>query len=236
MKVLLDFDAVTSNTFKEQIDFVNTKFKKKYTLQTFNTWHSEDILPEEEAAFMWGDQCFLNNDWQLKVKPVEGSVETIKWLREHSVNFIIATDRPDCLVDVTKAWLQKNGIGDIKVFFTQHPNSLSPQTDNLNTKANVVSEYGLNIVIDDAPHHAETLAEVPCVEHVFLFDSPYNVNTEHDKITRVFTWFHILDQFHKLYPEIWQADYEKRPYWPVKNTIKTSGPLVGKLVSGRAAS
>ena len=235
MNVLLDYDATTADSFAAQVRRVNEEFGTDYTLSMFTSWRSEDLLTEEEADFMWGHRCFLNEDFQAALPPVDGAIETIRNLLDEGFEFIIASDRPDSLYNVTRSWLNEHGLQDIHLIFTHHKQSLNTPVRKKPslTKLEVIEQYGCTMAIDDAPHHATAFANLDIMQEIFLLDMPYNQQVpHHKKIFRCLDWQKVYDWVHMLHPERYMdvADNglhvrvpDNTIRIPSNNTIKISG-------------
>jgi hypothetical protein len=192
---LIDFDMTLSQTFTTQIDWLNDAFGSEYTANSFKDWHSERVLSKEEAAFMWGEDCFLNPDFQMSVPMVEDADIAIRTLLDNGHGVVIVSDRPPSLYDVTYSWIDKN-IGEIlPVILTRSLHSKSSTNDSIPTKQDIADKLKLTYVVDDAPHHAQEFAFMPNIERVYLVDTPSNrFVPQSDVLVRAESWLHILEE------------------------------------------
>lgn len=186
-KYLLDFDSTLSATLFHQIEEVNNKFQTNYKPEDFVHWKTETILTEEQAEYMW-KTLFLSEDFQASCEPVPGAIEGAHRILGCSQGAIVVSDRPQQLYDVTREWLDQQGLAQVPLIFTRSVHSESDQHSHIMTKAQIAYLHKLTHVIEDAPHHAFGLAERDYIRHVYLLDTAYNRQIEHPKIQRVKSW------------------------------------------------
>lgn len=189
-RILCDYDMTLANTFIEQIAAVNTEFGTNYVHEDFKTWRSEDVLTEEEAAFMWGPRVFMNEDFQQRVEPVKGAIEGMNALLAEGHHCMIISDRPVALFEVTRDWLDRQGLEMVRLLFTRHKHSMNPavQSDNIMTKAQAAWSYKLDTIIEDAMHHAKAFADREWIDRVYMLDTPHNREFDHPKVVRCYGW------------------------------------------------
>jgi uncharacterized HAD superfamily protein len=188
-RILLDYDMSLANTFIEQIELLNNEFGKIYKHEDFYTWATEDVCEPEEVSWLWGPNCFLNEDFQRNVAPVEGAIESVLSLLDQGHHCMVVSDRPSELFEVTRDWLDRQGLDMVRLLFTRHKHSVnSVSTDGTMTKAQAAWSYKLDTVVDDALHHCRVFAEKPWINQVYMLNSPHNQNYEHPKVMRCFGW------------------------------------------------
>lgn len=185
---LIDYDSTLSDTFREQLVWLGREFGTTYSYDDFTKWRSEDVVSAAEAAFLWGDQCFLNEDFQRQCPPIPGAIEGMLDLLEMGEHLMVVSDRPAQLFDVTRQWLDAQGLDMVRLLFTYHKSSMSLDGDGMMTKYQAAARHKLTHVWEDAPHHAEKFASKEWIQHVFLLDTPYNQEIEHPKIIRIANW------------------------------------------------
>lgn len=188
MRWLIDYDSTLANTLGSQIKLLNEKFGRCYTPDTFHSWTTEECIPSSEAGYMWGSDVFGNLDFQATVEPVEGAIEGLKKLLEHGEQCMIISDRSPSLYEVTRMWLDKNGLHTVPLLFTYHKSSARKNRDGAMSKYQAAWLYKLKVVVEDSPHHAEMFASKSWVDRVYLLDQPYNRHVEGDKIIRCQGW------------------------------------------------
>lgn len=144
-------------------------------------------MNEEEISYLWGPEVFLNTDFQINVRPVDGAIEGVQKLLDEGHELTVVTDRSPRIQEVTRAWLDKHGLTNLPVVFTRNKDVRTYQ-EAMRTKAQVAWSRRLTHVVEDAPHHSLGLAERPYIEKVWLLDKPYNRHVEHPKIARISSW------------------------------------------------
>jgi uncharacterized HAD superfamily protein len=189
---LIDYDSTLADTFAEQLVWLNRAFDSEYQYDSFTRWRSEDIVTAEEAAFLWGDKCFLNEDFQRECPPIPGAIDGMLELLDRGEHLMIVSDRPAQLFDVTRQWLDAQGLDMVRLLFTHHKSSMSLDSTGMMTKYQAAARYRLPNIIEDAPHHAEKFATMGWVDRIFLLDKPYNQGIAHPKIYRVYDWPEII--------------------------------------------
>lgn len=187
-KYLIDFDMTLSKTFVAQIDEVNKRFDKNYLYSQFVTWASEDVLESQEVEYMWSEDVFLSEAFQLSCEPLPHAVERVQELLSDGHKGIVVSDRPKSLFTATVKWLEQQGLGDLPVLFTRSIHSKSDQETTIKTKAQIAYLHKLTHVVEDSPHHSIGLAQRSYIDKVYLLDTPNNQHIEHDKITRIYDW------------------------------------------------
>lgn len=187
VKYLFDFDSTLSATFANQILELNKAFGTAYTEETFTHWETERVLNEEESDYIW-KTLFLSEDFQASCDPVPGAIEGAHRLLMCGNDAIVVSDRPHQLFDVTREWLDQQGLAQIPLIFTRNIHSLSDQSTDIMTKAQIAYLYKLTHVIEDAPHNALGLAQRSYIDHVYLLDKACNRDIVHPKIQRVHSW------------------------------------------------
>lgn len=195
-RIALDYDMTLANTFIEQIELLNKEFGTLYKHEDFYTWATEDVCTPEEVAWLWGDSCFLSEEFQANVEPVEGAIEGVLSLLNQGHHCMIISDRPSQLFEVTRDWLDRQGLDMVRLLFTRHKHSAN--TDNVSgvmTKSQAAWSYKLDTVFDDAPHHCSVLAEKDWINEVYMINSPHNQHISHPKIIRCFGWSDAIEKF-----------------------------------------
>ena len=190
---LIDFDSVLSNTFKHQIERLNERFDLSLTHEDFTSWDTSKFLTEEQADYMWGNEVFLNPQFQLECSAVPYGIFVVRLLVSIGDECVVVSDRPRELYDVTRLWLDQHELR-IPLFLTRSHISKSDQDASIPTKQDVVRLLGLTKAVDDAPHHATAFRDMPEMGRVYLMDTPSNQDVvETPKITRVRSWFDVYE-------------------------------------------
>lgn len=177
---LIDIDSTTMDTTLLQLQLANERFGSNFTIDHITAWQWEDYMPEEVCAYVWGDEVFKNLSFHAEAPTVRQSVETLRLMLDQGEILYFVSDRPDRLYETTRAWLDGHGLSEAKLVFTDRetwPKKLAAK------------QFGLEYVVEDAPHHSVDLANTSFIKQVYLLDYPYNRSVpDHPKITRVSGW------------------------------------------------
>ena len=185
MRIMLDFDSTTGELDGHMRASVNAKFGTNYQQEDITSWSWWDNRPQEQGEYVWGPECFQNKEWTLAMPPVEGAIESVTELLDDGHTIALVSDRPPHMGLWLKDWLRQHRL-PIPVHTTSR--SKGP------TKLEVIRKLGLQIVIEDAPHHAIEMSASPDVEGVFMLDKPWNRDVvTNQKLGRCSDWNHVMD-------------------------------------------
>ncbi len=185
MKIGLDFDDVTVNTFAQIIDFYNKKFKKN---------HKKSDFKKHDFSEFWGISQERKNEiideWTKSHKPedlksIPGAIKSILKLAKKN-KFIIITARSAKNSYRVTEWISKN-LPKIKIPVMH---SADFKKNKGLTKAQLCKKLKVQILIEDADSIA-----LECADNgtkVLLFDQPWNKLVKHSNITRVKSWKEIV--------------------------------------------
>lgn len=188
-RYLIDFDGVIARTFEQQILLLNRKFVTTYTVDDFPTWDTVSVLTDEENEWFWGEECFLSPSTTLDATPVELAPYAVERIRNHHEAYVVS-DRPHSLRKATESWLYRH-IGSVPLILTRSPLSKGDADTRIPTKTEVAACLGIDVAIEDAPHHANDLADI--VDRVYLFSTPANQKVQEDEvISRITSWRTVL--------------------------------------------
>jgi len=193
LKILLDYDATLAATDRLRIQWINERFGTNYSNDKITTWFNSEsnyMLPEHDA-WAWSDACFLNEAFQAQVQPVDGAIDGVLELLDMGHQCMVVSDRPASLFEVTRDWLDNQGLDMVRLLFTRHKHSMNAVFGM--TKQQAAYLYKLRVVIEDGPHHASVFAEKDHIDRIYLLNYPYNQHVPYnDKITRVDRWDEIV--------------------------------------------
>lgn len=196
---MLDFDSTTGELDGHMRASVNVKFGTSYQQEEITSWAWWDTRPQEQGEYVWGPECFQNKEWTLAMPPVEGAIEGITELLDDGHTIALVSDRAPHMGLWLAEWLRTHRL-PIPVHTTNRHDGP--------TKLDVIRKLGLQLVIEDAPHHAvEMSASGDVAVGVLLLDKPWNRDVFHAKIGRCFGWDHVLDSV-SLLQFMWGADLE----------------------------
>ena len=125
--------------------------------------------------------------YSIEYKPREFVPEVINKLKENNEIYIITARNEDGLPpeyyghmqELVKEWLKKYNINYDKLIFTK------------GSKLPYCLENNIDIMIEDSPFN---LIDISSKIQVMCFDNPYNKKIEGENITRVYSWYDILNK------------------------------------------
>lgn len=125
---------------------------------------------------------FYHSDHHHNVVPIEGSIETLKKIKE-DYRLVIITARPQEMEVPIRAWLDQyfEGVFD-DVIFTNHFHGVGEKR----SKSSVCLELGVAVFVEDALHNAYDVVAIGIP--VLLLDTPWNQEEIAAPITRVYSW------------------------------------------------
>lgn len=186
MNIGIDIDDTISETFETLLPYA-----QKYTIEDLKRKSeinmNQDFLDHFYIVKMngWNEQeaiCFWNKYYGEILREVnikKFADEVIKKLKQegHKIYLITARwDMPnDDILGITKKWLIENNIEYDELF------------TNIDDKAKLVNEKGINLFIDDSFTNCKNIAENSNAK-VYIMTSRVNGSFNHEKITRVYSW------------------------------------------------
>ena len=189
MRILLDFDSTTADLDKHMRDSVNARFGTDYQAEEITSWEWWDTRPPEQGAYVWGDECFQSVTWTMDIPPIAGAIDGVQELLDEGHELFVVSDRAPHMGLWLSSWLAMHGL-TLPVFTTSRKGP---------TKLDMIRELELEVVIEDAPHHARDMAASGLVQAVMLLDKPWNHDVVHRRVIRCFGWEHLLYGHHLLY-------------------------------------
>jgi uncharacterized HAD superfamily protein len=135
-----------------------------------------DKAKRDEVYYSFGHDIHWNSI------PFPMAVETLQELfKQHQIT--IVTARPQQYQNVTMAWLEKYEIDYHHILLVED-------------KLQACISYGVDVLIDDAPHYAEELAAAQ--RPVILFEQPYNLSIANEYVYRAANWLEVKKQIDHL--------------------------------------
>lgn len=191
---LIDYDQTLANTQARYLQAMNERFGTDYVESDFTSWAGPKRIKKEHFDWVWSPECFMNEDFQESVEPLAHAIEGVHHLIANGDEAMVVSDRHSSLFEVTRDWLDKQGLDMVRLLFTRHKHS--SLTDGNLTKQQAAWLYKLDGVIEDGPHHVELFAKKPHINRIFLIDMPYNQYLgEDERIIRVNGWKEIVEKW-----------------------------------------
>lgn len=112
------------------------------------------------------------HDIHYHSEPLPMAAEHVRVLfQRHHISVITA--RPSRFREVTVNWLERYGFPYHDIFFCED-------------KLEVCATWGVDVLIDDGPHYAESFADAG--KQVILLDQPYNLHVRNELVYRASDW------------------------------------------------
>lgn len=153
--IAVDLDEVLGHNYAALVDWHNTTYGTNHVLSDYVTEHWSEVwnVSPEEASIRAA--AFHDSGIHANLVPVAGAYEALQKLKKR-YRLQIITVRRQVIIDITHAWLARHypGIFD-DVHFIHFWDAGSTAT-----KAGLCKELGAELLIDDAPKHCLTAAEL----------------------------------------------------------------------------
>lgn len=180
MKIAIDVDGVLADQLAPTLTSINDVFGVTVQPEEITTWDEDipgtptDIKTEIEAALE--DPQFVR-----EMPVIEGAVEAVSKLERDSHYIIIATNRPEAIIDATEDWLIGHGIPFDEIHSTEEK-----------SKADIAAD----VLIDDYYRNLERFTHDG--RSGILYQRPYNLEylsglNEHTPICSADGWEAVLD-------------------------------------------
>jgi uncharacterized HAD superfamily protein len=139
---------------------------------------------QEENEYFW-DNYYVNI--LKRVKPKEDAVKIIKKIKEKGHNVILITarveDKKEDVTEVTKNWLNENGIIYDKLII------------NVDDKLEMAKKENISVFIDDNIRNCSMVSSGGI--KTYMITTEANKNYENENIKRVNSWIEFYDELIK---------------------------------------
>ncbi len=188
MKIGIDIDGVIEDLNQFRLDY-GIKFcyehKIPYEVKEEEYYEKEALsISEEQEELFWNEYLEFYATKYLPKTFVKEVIHTLK--EKHEIYIITARNEeglpPETygqMQDMVKKWLKENQIEYDKLIFTQKG------------KLSACLENAIDIMVEDSP---KNIAEIDGRIPVLCFDNPYNKKVQGKNITRVYSWYDILNK------------------------------------------
>jgi len=187
MLIALDIDEVLADTVNEVVEHYNRNFGSNFRRDDFRTcnfWETWGGTREETVGILYD---FMNERGD-DILPKKGAVNGVRKLSEKH-KLISITSRQNDFEEQTRRWLERNFDGLIKeVYFT---NAYAKRGEAFK-KSVFVREKGVELIVEDHFDYACDCVAVGA--KVFLLDCPWNQELPPVGVTRVYSWYDIVDR------------------------------------------
>lgn len=150
--------------------------KVKYT--PWKDWHHYRTYGIDDKTFVELLQEFAREGLFTSVAPFDGSAEAMKRLHDAGHTIHVVTDRPDFIVDDTKAWLENHGCPFDSV--------------TISRDKTIFKQFGPEpyYAIDDRTENVRAMREAGI--SAFLLTSPWNVDADLPRVDSVGEYVNIV--------------------------------------------
>lgn len=193
MRIVLDCDDVLADFVDGLGKTYNQRYGTRYNSDDFGPDPANwvQLLGSEGIKQMY--VLFNNGELAWNLKPVPGSLETIRQLHAHGDELFVVTSRNHLPLHTTPRWLERE-YGKIiqDVFYAK----LTPDDDRP-TKGEICQRLNADLAVDDLARHAEDISSygIPCL----LYNRPWNREyAEKGLVTRVLGHEGVREQVEKM--------------------------------------
>ena len=192
MRIGIDIDGVLTDLAKFVADY-GTKFcyenSIEFAIKTDEYDEAKALgISSKDAEKFWNKYLPY---YVEKYNPREFANVVIAKLKEkHEIYIVTARNEYGLppkyyglMQEMVLKWLKSNNIVYDKIIFTKE------------SKLSYCIENGIDVLIDDSPSN---ILDVSTKIPVLCFDNPYNKNIAGKNITRVYSWYDILDKLEKI--------------------------------------
>lgn len=184
--VTVDLDDVLGQFNEAFVAHHNRKHGTNFTLQDIVTYDLCETYQVPFAEILDRVRHFCHTEHHTMM-PFEGAADSIERLAEYFTLHLV-TSRCESIRETTEVWLREHGLAHFtELHFT---NGYSFIGAKKRSKLEVCAEHKALLHIDDAPEHAESLANAGI--KVVLMDRPWNQDVRHSNITRVYGWDEVV--------------------------------------------
>lgn len=191
MKIGIDIDEIIVEFLEGYILHYNKKYNSNVKLEQFHSYNFWEVLPlTKEQVISLAEEFFESNYFE-EIALVKGSKKALlELIKNNSLYFI--TSRPSHWQSKTVTFFKKHlPTHKYEIIFSSDFHNAGS-----NTKSQICSSLGVNVMIEDNKHYALDCAKQGI--SVLLLDKPWNKGAVHEKIKRVFSWEEILTEIGKL--------------------------------------
>lgn len=177
LSICIDIDGTITSPY-HFISYLNEMYNKNVKDEDCTTVHWSKLFDEDsETMIEKFHERYMHSYEEAEV--VENAKEIIQELSEDNDIYFV-TARGEELKDITLRWLNKNELSNIKVYMLGSA-----------YKIDKAKELKCDIFIEDNPLNAMQLAKEGI--KVFLIETNYNKEIQHENIIKVKDWRHIKE-------------------------------------------
>ena len=185
MIIGVDLDDVLMDFNTGLCTFHNARYGTSLVRENLISYALEETWGCDREEAVRRVREFYHSSEHFTTQPILGAVEVIRELQDAGRTIAVITSRPESISIQTYSWLERHFPSLVgNVHFASH---FFHQETKI-TKVEICQKLGIEIFIDDAPFHVESVATV--VGQVLLFDAPWNRGCDFTlpNIQRVDSW------------------------------------------------
>lgn len=190
MRIGVDIDEVLFPFIIHFLDFYRGNTGIDIPFEEIHTYYLWEVFGCEREEIIAKINEFYSSSSFKRIKPIEGAVKSIDSLsKKHSLTAITA--RPVLIDKETSRWMNSYfpAIEEIVYTSSYHDNARGRKVQECLAR-------DISTILEDVDDYALECAEQGI--KVILFDKPWNKNTSHSLIKRVYNWPDALKQIDSI--------------------------------------
>lgn len=181
LNIGVDIDDTLVDVIVHFLEKFNQENSTSYEFNKLTNYFICDDIEELSQEEMFFQVRKFIKEQQFNLNLNVPAFEKLQEFKSKGHNLHIITARNEELVEITTSWLEslfgKEFFSSINFTYT------CPKL----AKSSFVEQLEINVMIDDAPHHATQIVEQTPAK-VILYHKPWNKTISHEKISRVYSW------------------------------------------------
>jgi 5'(3')-deoxyribonucleotidase len=178
MRIYVDFDDVLCETASALADLARARYGREVPFEQIHTFDLRiafrlDDTQYDELMEQAHSPAFLR-----ELVPTPGAVACLAAWQRHAQEVVVVTGRPAFTHRVSRAWLDRQGLGSLPVWYVdkyQRSYPAAPADPEAPPLLSVPAfqREPFDLMIDDSPMALEILRQRPA-GHTVVFDRPWN--------------------------------------------------------------
>ncbi|MFZ2907693.1 MAG: hypothetical protein WA014_00915 [Minisyncoccia bacterium] len=183
----IDLDDVIIRTYEGFCIWHNAMYGTSFHWRDIKEYHLENLFDCSRAEIAARCLSFFGSQTHADLQPVSGAVSALSALSREN-RLIVITSRPERVRNPTLALMKRHVPFLTEVHFLGHYHD--QESSSLRTKGEVCKDHNIDVFVDDALHHVESVTQqgIP----VFVLDAPWNQGVLPPAASRVYSWEEIL--------------------------------------------